>query len=173
MFSTKQVRYLLELSNKVEKNGQLINELDFDRAFPFTHRYNLISPEDDEFIFLYDITQSSKNHFKLTLYLLDDETRIGLLRVDYNGQHKNPETVSDKLPDVFYPFAGKFFDYHEHHIHYYVEGYKTTLDWALPLVNDSFPVKKISKPDDIIEAFLKFNHIINLKTKFIINGFLL
>lgn len=173
MFSAEQAQNLLKLSKKVEQNGQLIDRLVFAQSSPFTLRYTLISPDDDEFVFLYDVTQSTKNHFKLTLYLLEDETKIGLLRVDYNGQHINPETITDKVPDIFHPFAGKFFDYHEHHIHYYVEGYKTTLDWALPLTNDEFPVKSISGPNDIIQAFLSFNKIINLKTEFIINGLLL
>ncbi|MEJ5245217.1 MAG: hypothetical protein WHV28_05845 [Bacteroidota bacterium] len=173
MFSAEQAQYLLGLPKKVEQNGKLADKLVFDQPFPFTFRYTLISPDDDEFVFLYDITQSSKNQFKLSLYILEDETKIGLLRVDYNGQHKNPEIITDKVPEIFHPFAGKFFDYHEHHIHYYVEGYKTTLDWALPLANDEFPLKNISKPSDVINIFFSFNQIINLKTEFIINGLLL
>jgi hypothetical protein len=130
----------------------------------------LISPDEADYIFIYDISQSKKNQFKLTLYLLDDETKIGLLRVDYSGQHKNPETITEKVPVEFHPFAGKFFDYNEHHIHYYVEGYKTSLDWALPLTIDSFPIKKITKLADVTDAFIQFNKIINLITKFYITS---
>lgn len=173
MFSLEQAKYLLELPKKVDENGELINEIEFVQKFPFVKRYLLISPENSDFIFTYDINQSSKNQFKLTLYLLDNDTKIGLLRVDYHGQHKNPETITDKVPDIFHPYRGKFFDYYEHHIHYYVEGYKTTLDWALPLVVDKFSVKEVTKPDDILQAFYNFNEIINLQTKFKITPLLI
>lgn len=173
MFTISQAQQLLQLPKKVEENGRLVDKINFTQPFPFTLRYTLISPDDADYIFLYDINQSTKNRFKLTLYLMDDESRIGLLRVDFNGQHKNPETITENVPEIFHPFAGKFFDYHEHHIHYYVEGYKTTLDWALPLTNDPFPVKSITKPDDIRDAFLQFNALIKLQTLFIINPILL
>ncbi|MFN4299870.1 MAG: DUF6978 family protein [Thermaurantimonas sp.] len=167
MFSIQQAQYLLELPKKVEMNGVLEDKIEIhQQPFPFTVRYTLISPDNTDFTFIYDITQSKKNHFKLTLYLLDDDTKIGLIRIDYNGQHKNPETITPKVPEIFHPFAGKFFDYHEHHIHYYVEGYKTTLDWALPLTEDSFPVKTISNNNDIEQAFFSFNKLIHLQTVF-------
>jgi hypothetical protein len=66
-----------------------------------------------------------------------------------------------------------FFDYHDHHIHYYVEGYKTTLDWALPLTNDDFSVKNITASSDVLDAFYRFNQIINLQTIFRINPLLI
>lgn len=142
----KEFRYtpldkiVLEKSTQLELNGL---------------RYILISPDDVDFVFIYDITQSKKNHFKLTLYLLEGETKIGLLRVDYNGQHINSEILTDKVPEVFHPYVGKFFDYHEHHIRYYVKGCKTTSDWVLPL------------------TFEYFNKIISLQTIFKINSLLL
>lgn len=102
---------------------------------------------------------------------MNEDTRIGLLRVDFSGQHENPHNANDKVPAAFHPFAGKFFDYNDHHIHYYVEGYKTTLDWALPLTNDSFPVKEITNSSDIIHAFKSFNTLIHLETTFTINLF--
>jgi len=173
MFTTEQAQYLLQLPKKVETNGMLEDEISFNQPFPFTQRYTLISPDDADFTFIYDITQSKKNQFKLSLYLLEDETKIGLLRVDYSGQHKNPETITDKVPAIFHTFAGMFFDYHDHHIHYYVEGYKTTLDWALPLTNDDFSVKNITASSDVLDAFYRFNQIINLQTIFRINPLLI
>lgn len=167
MFSIQQAKYLLQLPKKVEMNGILKDKIEFaEQPFPFTLKYILISPDDTDYVFMYDITQSRKNHFKLSLYLMENETKIGLIRVDYNGQHKNPETITPQVPETFHPFAGKFFDYYEHHIHYYVEGYKTTLDWALPLTNDSFTVKTISNNNDILQAFFSFNKLIHLQTVF-------
>jgi hypothetical protein len=173
MFNNEQAQYLLQLTKKVIQNDILQENLYFDQDFPFQHKFTLLSPEDNEFTFIYDVTQSAKNRLKLTLYLLDSDTRIGLLRVDFNGQHTNPETITDNVPEFLRPYAGMFFDYHNHHIHYYVEGYKTTLDWAVPLTDDHFSVKKIDSQNDILQAFYEFNQIINLITTFTINPILL
>lgn len=173
MFTIEQATSLLKLNKKVLQNDTLQEVIAFNQSFPFSHRFTLLSPDDEDFTFLYDINQSAKNQFKLTLYLLNNDTKIGLLRVDYNGQHKNPETFTEKVPHFFHPYAGMFFNYHMNHIHYYVEGYKTTLDWALPLTEDNFPVKNISTSKDILDAFYRFNEIINLKTTFNINPLLI
>lgn len=85
MFTSEQAQLLLQMPKKVEQNGHLVDSLTFTQPFPFTLRFTLISPDDSDYVFLYDITQSTKNHFKLTLYLMEDESRIGLLRVDFNG----------------------------------------------------------------------------------------
>jgi len=173
MFTIEQATNLLKLTKKVLQNDTLQEVIAFDQSFPFSYRFILLSPDDEDFTFLYDINQSAKNQFKLTLYLLDNDTKIGLLRVDYSGQHKNPETITDRVPEIFRPYIGTFFDYHVPHIHYYVEGYKTTMDWALPLTKDNFPVKNISSSKDVLEAFYRFNEIIRLTTIFNINPLLL
>jgi len=173
MFSNNDANYLLSLDKKVFHNDTLTDKLCLTQSFPFQHKFELIAPSDSDYTFLYDINQSAKNQFKLTLYLLDSDTRIGLLRIDFNGQHKNPEMITDKVHKFLHAYAGVFFDYNQPHIHYYVEGYKTTLDWAMPLSDDDFPVKQITKPSDITEAFYAFNKKINLSTNFIINPMLL
>jgi hypothetical protein len=173
MFTTNHAEYLLQLEKKVLHNDILQNELSFDQKFPFQHKFILISPLDNDYTFIYDVNQSSKNQFKLTLYLFDSDTRIGLFRVDFSGQHKNPETIIDKVPDFLHPYAGMFFNYHQPHVHYYVEGYKTTLDWAIPITDSRFPIKKIENEKDILSVFYEFNKIINLITKFLINPIIL
>lgn len=173
MFTTDQAQYLLQLPKKVEREEKLQNNIDFHQSFPFQERYTLVSPDDPDYTFLYEINQSKKNQFKLTLYAMDGDTRIGLLRIDYTGQHENPQTLKDNVPEIFHPYVGKFFEYHEHHIHIYVEGYKTTLDWALPLKDDTFPIKEITNNNDVIQAFQCFNGIINLLTVFSIHPLLI
>ncbi len=173
MLSNNEVNYLLNLDKKVFVNDALKDEYYLTQKFPFQHKLELISLSDSDYTFLYDINQSAKNQFKLTLYLLDSDTRIGLLRIDFNGKHKNPETITDKVPECLHTYAGVFLDYNQPHIHYYVEGYKTTLDWAMPLCDSDFPVKQIANSNDIIEAFCTFNQRIHLKTKFQIDKMLL
>lgn len=94
-----------------------------------------------------------------------DDMKIGLIRIDYNGQHINPEGISATLPDKFHKYAGKFFKYDEPHIHYYVDGYKG-LAWALPLDSESFEIKRLNSQNDIVDSILNFNKLINLETKF-------
>lgn len=166
-------QYLLDLPKKVEIDGILMDFLTIDQAFPFSFKHTLASVHDNEFTFLYEVNQSKKNYLKFTLYLMEEGTRIGLLRVDYHGQHANPAVITENVPERFHAFAGKYFSFNDHHIHYYVEGYKTTLDWALPLSDDAFPVKEVKGADDLLKAFYGFNSLINLKTKYTIHPILL
>ena len=151
----EQVDYLLALPKRVEKNGILEDSITFDQQMPFQQRHKLKSPIDDSYTFLYNIDQSAKNYLKLTLHFMDSDTKIGLLRIDFNGQHQNPEDIIENLPKDLHPFIGKHFDYNEPHIHQYVEGYKPMV-WAKPL-EDNFPVQNIATPEDVVKAFHSFN----------------
>lgn len=173
MVNFEQAQYLLGLRKLVGENDNYQESMNFMQPFPFQKKLNLFAPDDDNFSFLYEVNQSSKNQFKLSLYLMDEETKIGLLRVDFRGQHENPQTIIETLPAKFHPYVGKFFTYDEHHIHYFTEGYRTSLDWAIPLSEDDFNVKRISGNNDVVEAFYSFNRIINLQTEFKINPILL
>ncbi|GIV26241.1 MAG: hypothetical protein KatS3mg027_0055 [Bacteroidia bacterium] len=166
MLNNSEVSFLLSLEKKVFDNNNFINTLDVSGKWPFQYKFTLSSPQNTDYLFLYDINQSAKNRFKITLYLMDSDSKIGLLRVDFHGQHKNPEQINEHVPEFLKPYAGMFFDYHQHHIHIYVKGYKTTLDWAMPLTNHEFAVKNISSQKDILDAFGEFNKYINLKTSF-------
>lgn len=173
MFTYEEAQKLIALPKKVEIDGELQDNLEFEQPIPFVKKFILLSEDDYNVSFHYDIKQSKKFLLKLTLYLMDDETKIGLLRIDYKGQHCNPMIIKDNVPSEFHDYAGKHFTYTEPHIHYYVEGYKTSLDWAVPLSVDNFPIKEIKNNHDVLEAFYNFNKLINLKTRFIINEKLL
>jgi hypothetical protein len=167
----EQINHLIALPKRVECNGILEESITMDQKVPFQERYTLKSPVDDSYTFLYNVDQSSKNHLKLTLHFMDNDKKIGLLRIDFSGQHQNPEEINDGLPNDLRPFAGKFFTYNEPHVHRYVEGYKP-LVWAKPLATE-YPVQSISSPSDIVAAFLAFNALITLETRFTINPILL
>ena len=167
----EQVDYLLALPKRVEKNGILEDSITFDQQVPFQQRYKLKSPIEYSYSFLYHIDQSAKNYLKLTLHLMDNDSKIGLLRIDFNGQHQNPEEITENVPEELHLFVGKLFAYNEPHIHQYVEGYKS-MAWAKPLENN-FPVLTIASPADVVKAFHSFNTMISLETRFIINPILL
>ena len=117
----KEVDYLLALPKRVELNGILEDSITFYQPVLFQQKYKLGSPMDDNYTFLYEINQSPKVNLKLNLYLMDNETKIDLLRIDFNEQHQNPEEVIGDLPKDLLPFAGKLFDYNEPHIHCHVD----------------------------------------------------
>ncbi len=100
-----------------------------------------------------------KNHLKLSLYLQDRDSTVGLLRVDFNGWHKNPEEVNEFVPQSCRPFAGQLLE--SNHIHYYVQGYKP-LAWAVPLDEDPFPIKDLKDLSQFIPIFQAFGQRINL-----------
>ena len=164
MFTNQEADYLLNLPKKIIKDDILQDSFTIQQKFPFTERLILGSEKDEEYIFLMEVQQSSKFSLKFDLHHQEDQTKIGLIRINYFGKHKNPENITDKVPVNFHQYAGKWFDYNEHHIHYYVEGYKL-LAWAIPLTNDQFPIKNISNNPDIVNAFLHFCSKINLVTK--------
>ncbi len=128
-------------------------------------RYTLYAEQEPDYSFLPDIRRSSKRALKITLHFQEDDSKTGLLRIDYHEQHRNPLEIKNSSPDRFKPYAGKWFDYREHHLHYYVEGY-TPLAWAIPLVNDDFPLKTIRAVSDIFSVIQAFSRRINLKTEF-------
>ena len=159
-----QAAYLLKLPKMVEIDGILEDTVAFDQQVPFQKRFSLKSPVDNSYQFLYEAAQSAKNTLKLSLHILDDDTKIGLLRVDFSGQHQNPEETNDALPEELRVFAGRFFSHDEPHMHCHAEGYKS-LAWAKPL-DGGFPVRSIGSPADVLTAFRAFNSMIALKTSF-------
>ena len=146
-----------------------------NQEFPMNFRYELVSEDDDEFSFLWEVTQSTKNTLKISLHFQEDESKIGLLRVDYFGTHQNPFAAKDDLPNKFKPYIGKAFSYDEPHVHYHVEGYKP-LVWAVPIEISEMTIIEITETDTcskVVSAILDFAKIINLETKLTINPLLL
>lgn len=175
IISNEQSEYLIQLKKKVLQNDVALEQLTINQEFPMHLRFELISEEDDDFSFLWEITQSAKNAIRISLYFQEDESKIGLFRVDYNSGHRNPETASDKLPQRFLPFVGKWFSNEESHVHYHVEGYKP-LAWAVPIEDSEMTTKEIADTntnEKLSSAIQEFAKIINLETVLTINTLLL
>ncbi|GHT38746.1 hypothetical protein AGMMS49965_03020 [Bacteroidia bacterium] len=174
--TNEQSQYLLSLPKRIVENNNLLNTITINQEFPFNKRFELISEKDDEFTFLWEIQQSKKNTIRISLHYQENDSKIGLLRIDYNGGHINPETISDSVPEKFHPYAGKEFSNNEHHIHYHIEGYKS-LAWAIPLTDDEFEVKELKEGNDfnnsLANAVRLFAKTINIETEITINTLLL
>lgn len=176
IITNEQTEYLLKLPKKVVQNDMLLDKLTIDQKFPFNARFELVSEKDDEFTFLWEINQSKKNSIRVSFHYQDNDSKTGLLRVDYNSGHKNPEVASEYLPEKFIPFVGKTFSNKEHHIHYHVQGYKS-LAWAIPLSINEFEIIELNDNADfnttlasVVKLFAKK---VNIETKISINELLL
>lgn len=156
---------LVNIGKKIARNGQL---LDSESIYPnsvFSYRSLLKSTSKPELTFLLDAKQGLKNLKVLSLHIQHHESFVGLLRIDFFGQHRNPEKANENVPQFIKQFEGHWFDYHNHHIHFHVPGYNS-LAWAIPLENDDFPIKQMDfNSDSILDAFIEFIKRINLETQ--------
>lgn len=173
--TNEQAQYLLNLPKKIVQYDTLLDKLTIDQKFPFYIRFELVSEKDDEVTFLWEIQQSKKNSVRVGFHYQENDSKIGLLRVDYNSGHKNPEEISEYVPEIFHPFAGKYFNCDEHHIHYHVQGYKS-LAWAIPLTVDKFEIKKLDNGADFNSTFANiiklFAKAVNIETEIYVNELL-
>jgi hypothetical protein len=174
--SNAQAEYLLKLPKKIVEKENLLDNITINQVFPLNLRYELVSEQDDEFTFLLEIQQSKKSTIRVSFHHQENDSKTGLLRVDYNSGHKNPENINEHLPEKFHPYAGKYFNNTEHHIHYHIQGYRS-LAWAIPLSVDEFEIKEINDDANfnitfanIIKSFAK---AINIETNIQINTLLL
>lgn len=167
MITQEQADYLIDLPKYIIEGEDILDLKDYSPTFPVNDRIYIISKDDDTYSFFIEIQQSRKNQLKLTLHFQEDETNIGLLRVDYNGRHKNPESGNSALPKIFEPYIGLWIE--ESHIHYYVEGYNP-LVWAIPLNTDeTYSAKSFTGINDYADAFKTFFNKINVETNLTIN----
>lgn len=162
MFSQDEANNLIILPKLVYLDKVVHHAYLLPSRVPVTAKLNLIS-EDTEYQFLLEINQSKKYSVKLSIHTQESESNIGLVRLDFFGAHTNPVEITDKVPPIFHQFAGKYFDPNEHHIHYYVEGYKN-LSWAIPLTTDGFGIQNIENQNDVISSILEFSKKINIIT---------
>jgi hypothetical protein len=167
MITKEQADYLINLPKYIIEQipkGQNIylERKNYVPSIPIDDRIYLASKVDDEFTFFLEIYQSNKNQLKITLHFQEDDASIGLLRVDFNGRHKNPVIAEENLPSIFKKYTDAWIE--ESHIHYFFEGYKP-LSWAIPLKEDSsFPIKDFTDTSQIGSIVQAFGKKINMLT---------
>lgn len=165
MFSNELASKLIKLPKDILGGETTINISD-EKS-----RFSLSSPNEPEYEFLFEITSHRKITFKISFHNQENNTKEGLIRVDYKGGHKNPETVTDFVPEIVRPYVGYFFQ-NEPHIHIYVEGFKD-LAWAIPLSAYNFPVLDINNTDDFLKGINAFTKEINIVTPYTIQNSIL
>jgi hypothetical protein len=161
MITQVQAAYLLALPKEFNPKVPTVNLAD-EKI-----KWNLVSPDDSEWEFLVEINNSRKKSFRISLHHQENITKTGLLRIDFNSGHRNPELINSFVPEILHKYAGHWF-LNEPHIHLFVEGYKD-LAWALPLAEyDNFPIKDIQSDQEYSQAIKAFAKHINLNSNFVI-----
>ena len=173
--SNEQADLLIHLKKKILLNDAVQDRITIQQTYPMNLRYELVSDDDDEFSFLWEISQSSKNALRISLHFQEDDSKIGLFRVDYNSGHHNPEVAKEDLPDFFKPYVGKWFSNEESHVHYHVDGYRS-LAWAVPIGVTNVQTKAITANDinsNFVNAIIGFAKMINIETIIMVNPLLI
>lgn len=155
MFSNELAEKLLKMPKTVIGGGITNINLSEEKS-----RFKLINQDEPEYEFLFEITSNRKISFKITFHNQENNTKEGLIRIDYKGGHKNPETLNDYVPEFVKPYLGHYFQ-NESHVHIYVEGFKD-LAWAVPLTEFNFPIINIDNMDDFGQALNAFAKEINI-----------
>ena len=144
-------------------DGHIQEQHKISCTFPIDVRLILATKEDVPYEFLMQISQSAKNSVKMSLHLQSNNLKIGLLRVDYSGTHRNPQEATEDVPIDFLPYQGKIII--GSHIHYYVQGYNQ-LEWAIPIEDTNYKCKEIDDyQESIVKAIECFAETIRLNTK--------
>ncbi len=157
MLTNQEAKYLLDLEKVLIDPNQTI---DLSKK---KNRLELISHQDTDHEFWVEITTNQKIILKTSIHHLESNSYVGLLRIDFKGGHHNPANILPTLPDILIPYADKWFDPTESHMHIYVEGYRP-LAWAIPLSDIDFPIKDITHPSDLSDLIFNFARRINLKS---------
>ena len=169
MFSQAQADILLQMEKKVFIERVMVDQYLINQSNPLHLTIPLTDIENQGIGFILSVKQSEKNNMKINLHHQEDDTKTGLLRLDYGGGHKNPEVLLPNVPQKFHPYVGYIFHPAEAHMHYYIDGYRS-LDWALPLKEDEFTIKQISTNKDLLSAVKEFAKRINIITQIQFNS---
>ena len=165
--TNEEAQALIDLPKKIMVAEQPLDEYIMRFSEHVDDQFDLIS-DDGNLIFCLAIHQREQNHLKITLHFQDNSKFIGLLRIDYNGSHKNPKILNANVPSFAVPFADTVIK--ESHAHFYVQGYKP-LAWAIPLSSYDFEVKDIFDSDSsFVQAVQAFCRKINIVTHCDIEG---
>jgi len=155
MLTNKEVKNLLEL-DKILLHPNKVIDLKKEK-----NKIELISQQDTQRKFLVEITSSKKIVLKTSIHHMETVSNIGLLRIDYRGNHHNPVEIKATLPHKLKKYADKWFSEDEPHMHIYVEGYKP-LSWAIPLSDTEFATQNLKEKSDIVDLINNFAKEINL-----------
>lgn len=161
----EDIQRLLTVEKCVDANILHNNALTLSLDFPVQKEIRLFSAMGDT-EFRWVINQSGRVSFKITLFVMEKDNNLGILRLDYvphSKFHLNPLIGEEIIPDFLKEYAGK--EIRGNHVHFAVPGCKELI-WAIPLSRvhnfpETFDGQQCSLPD-IVDSFAKH---INISTQ--------
>ena len=153
----------------VDENGEIVKSMTIEQQFPMRFRLHMVSAFDQNKGFVLDVKQSEKFGIRLNFQVMDN-ANWGLARLDYNSNHKNPEVLTEDVPQMFHTHVGELFVM-KAHLHYHVEGYPQ-LAWALPLDETEITTKDVSYNamlQGFVDAFHSFMVYLHVQTQITFN----
>lgn len=174
MLTTEQAIELIKIPKKILVGDKLQDVYSIDQDFPIDTRIELVAIDDDNLTFMWSVKQSKKMSIRMSLHCQQEDSHLGILRIDYNSGHKNPDEAPDYLPEMFKPYIGKEFTMNESHVHFHITGETQQMLWAIPIQDSEMPIKTFNaSTNDIENVIIEFAKLINIKTKIQINKSLL
>ena len=179
MLTQEEAEKILITPKIIVERGKKVSSyvLDFMESNDFRICLSPSDSIDNATEYLLRIRVSNKMRAKISLHTQDNDTHFCVFRLDFNGPpHSNPYALSEDVPEKFKPFAGKKIE--GNHVHYHVYGYPSAA-WALPIENDSFPVKALTEENfsgelrDILQSLSEVIHLestITLTSRMMLNG---
>lgn len=164
MITTQQAKEFVDADKVIVVDGERVESFTIVQTFPLRMNINLaVKGKGDEWLFTWQIDQGAKDSLRMSLHCQQYESNIGLIRVDYNRGHHNPEVAPDDLPDFFLPYVGKLFGPRESHVHIHVSSDILQMQWAMPIEASNIESKTFDASSDSIEmaiqSFAKAIHI--------------
>lgn len=164
MITTQQAKDFIDAPKTILADGIAVDVFPIVQKFPMRASIQLaVEGMGDEWLFIWQIDQGQKDSLRMSLHCQQYESNIGLIRVDYNRGHKNPEIAPDDLPDFFLPYVGKDFGTKESHVHIHVSSDIQQMQWAIPIEASNIESKEFDASSESIEraiqAFAKAVHI--------------
>lgn len=164
MITTQQAKEFVDADKVIVVDGERVESFTIVQTFPLRMNINLaVKGKGDEWLFTWQIDQGAKDSLRMSLHCQQYESNIGLIRVDYNRGHHNPQVAPDDLPDFLLPYVGKDFGARESHVHIHVSSDILQMQWAMPIEASNIESKTFDASSDSIEmaiqSFAKAIHI--------------
>lgn len=165
-FSIDEVKELLNAEKWVVKNGQRLQFASFTLK-QSSHNFELVSNEFPKLKFKLSSERSGKKTTKFKLFVIENESTTGLLRICFRADHRNPAKAPDDLPMAARDYVGyKFED--ESHVHIHVPSVSgPQMPWAIPLSDyTDFTQKEVNSTEEWLATVEEFRSLIALQTRF-------
>lgn len=170
MLTTEDAIELIKMPKMILVDGHPQQQFIINQEFPIDIRIEMCAVDNENLSFLWSIKQSKKMSIRMSLHCQQEDSHIGIIRVDYNSGHKNPDEAPDNLPEIFIPYIGKEFSMNESHVHLHITDEVQQMLWAIPIQVSEMHIKTFdASSNDVESVIVEFAKLINVSTIIFMN----